>query len=672
MTEQEKHQAQGAQAAQQAQEAQQAQRITVSLAGYDPKLDPDSPDFDRAAWQAAIDAMGGISAFEEHIKAVIAEPADRARAYLHLTMGQIEQLSQAERNLVLDEMARQLEESPGFSAFMDTIAAWNANDVWSGIATTMESAQKTFNAIVPALATAAEKWDTISKQLKETSGKVLQAINSMIEGDGIEDYLQIWETLQPYMDAEFDADPDKYEKANLGDLIAAAARRARADGKDIPVLKAEQEQAEQLEMDLNLPTEETAKEDDPQAVAQQSTIAIARSEGAITTLGNHVATIANKMFQYCFSRDLRQLPGERDNFIFDTAGKLNELSLNGEPLQPLDGIHTGFLMALLQIATEYCDLREYNSKDNSIIPVYLPPFFRETKVDPRPREWDKEAKAIKKRAPAADDQTQKQLRLNRFLEFMRPLDNRVGTIEGDGYYTLARFISWDEKTDTAYISIPYEIKLVELARLHADRHSAISTIFHADILTENQAAVELANRIAVGLIERGVTRSQADTYKSDTPRKPIRKTKTTTTADGTKTTETVTYQPEPEPVTVTRERTDENGITTTVTRANPRPRIFRWESRFDTLIANCPQLKRELDEIRSGNGKDKSQRVNKKLKDTFTAAIRIIMEKSDIPQYYAGLEIKTGNLGTFKAPTNSTLKEKLIITHKGKNPDYVD
>lgn len=656
---------------QEKQQAQEAQAITIDTSGYNPALDPDKPEFDPAAWIAALDDMGGIPAFEERIKAAFEEPAARARAYMNLTMGQIKQLSQAEQDLVWDEMARQLAESPGFIAFMDA-AATNLGDTWSGIATAIESAQKTFSAIVPVLATAAERWDTISKQLKESSGKIVQTIYSMLEGDGVEDYLQIWETLQPYMDAEFDADPDKYEAGNLSDLIAAAARRARADGKQIPTLKAEQGQAVQLAMDLNFPTEETAKEDEPQAEGQQSTIAKARSAGAITTLGSHVATIADKLYQYCFTaRDLRQLPGEHDNFIFDAAGKLNELSLNGEPLQPLDDIHTGFLMALLQ-AANILDIREYNVRDNPYIGFYLPAFFRETGIDPRPRERDKQTRELKKRAPAADDQSLKKLRANRFMEFMRPLNNRVGVIDGEGYYSIANFSHWDEKTDTAYISIPYEIKLVELARLHADRHSAISTIFHADILTENQAAVELANRIAVGLIERGVTRSQADTYKNDTPRKPIRKTTTTTAADGTKTTETLTFQPEPEPVTVTKERTDENGVTTTVTRANPRPRIFKWDIRFDSLIAACPQLRRELDEIRSSGSKDKSQRVNKKLKDTFTAAIRIIMQKSDIPQYYAGLEIKTGKLDTFKAPTNSTLKDKIVITHKGKNPDYAD
>ena len=66
-----------------------------------------------------------------------------------------------------------------------------------------------------------------------------------------------------------------------------------------------------------------------------------------------------------------------------------------------------------------------------------------------------------------------------------------------------------------------------------------------------------------------------------------------------------------------------------------------------------------------------SQRINKKLKDTFAAAIRIIMEKSDIPKYYAAVEIKTAPFDTFKAPTNSTVNTgTLVITHKGKNPNF--
>lgn len=636
---------------QEKQRARDAQRTATGTRGL---LDAEGGAlaFDRKTWQAAVDAAGGVDKWVDDLKTRIADPAERARAYGRLSKSQIKQLPQDEQNLVWREAARMLRNDPQIMGFFEQMRGLN-----HGITTALESAQRTLGAIVPLM----QKARTAAQGIIDTT----------LGAEGIEDTTQIYEILAPYIDAEYDEKPDHYEQANLGDLIAAAARRARADGKDIPTLKAEQPIAEQMQMSLDLPTEETAKGDKPQD-EQKSTISTARDAGAITTLGNHVATIADKLYQACFTaRDLRQLPGKHDDFMFDAAGKLMEISLNGEPLQPLDDIHTGFLMALLQVAN-LVDIREYNAHDNPNVGIYLPAFFRETGIDPRPREWDKATNAIKKRTAAADDQEIKKLRANRFIEFMRPLDNRLGIIEGEGYYTIARYSSWDEKKDIAYISMPYEIKLVELARLHTDRHSAISTIFHANILTENQAAVELANRIAVGLIERGVTRSQADTYKSETPRKPYKKQITRTEADGSKTTQILHYQPEPEPVTVERQHIEENGDVITTTSTNPRPRIFRWEARFDTLISACPQLRGELDTIRSGGGKDKPQRVNKKLKDTFTAAIRIILEKSDAPQYYEGLEIKTGRLNTFKAPTNSTLKDKLVITHRGKNPNYAD
>lgn len=694
----------------------------------------------------------------DSLKAAFADPAERVKQYLSLSIGQVKALPQDEQELVFDEIARQFSQQvaaqpallDGLNGIFRTsnaiIDKMNDPDFISGLGglkKAIESAQDTFRAILPALGAASEnmsriaewalnpqppiKWDLL-KQLafdepgddQQPQGLKAGLIHGILDDDTVENPLELWDTLTPYIIAECDANPALYDDPTTpaSILITAAARRARADGKDIPTLKAEQGQTEQLEMEF--PTEKPAKEDNQQADEQKPTMAAARSAGAITTLDNHVATIADKLLQYCFtSRSVWQLPGKYEDFMFDTAGKLNELSLNGEPLQPLDEIHTGFLMALLQ-AANVRDIREYNANDNPNIGIYLPAFFRETGIDPRANlEWDKAKKTVKRKSTATEIAAEhpdadkgeikelgarqfKKMRAERFMEFMRPLDNRVGVIDGEGYYAIARFSSWDEKTDTAYISIPYEIKLVQLARLHADRHSAISTIFHADILTENQAAVELANRIAVGLIERGVTRSQAETYKNETPRKAIRKTTTTTAADGTKTTETLTFQPDPDPVTVTKERTDENGVTTTVTRANPRPRIFKWDSRFDSLIAACPQLQREIAEIKTAQGAEETkvlkaakaagkpatpaeiaaarridhktdpQRTNKKLKDVFTAAIRIIMEKSDIPQYYAGLTIKTGKLDTFKAPTNSTLKEKLVITHKGKNPNYSD
>lgn len=650
MTDTLNHDEQQEQAPQQAQETQEAERVIVVDDGSEhPELNPNDPAFDMAKWKAAIDAAGGMEVMTDNLQQTIKATNDQIRATVAAALhgGILTEIMNSDRNM-LAALAPRIEE-------LQKTAVEAMRSSLDTLVPRLEEIEKTMRGTLAAWAPTIRE---INRNFSEWKAKNLTGDTEQSEA--------IWEILEPYIDAEAEARPDLYDDRPARELIAAAAAAARADGKEIPPLRAEQPDAEPL--DLAFPTEGTGtnKEKAPQGAtepaaegqpAEPSPLAMARNAGAITTLGGHVATIAGEYFRDIFtSRNLSILPGQHDDFSFDVKGRLNELSLNGQPLQPLDDPHTGFLMALLQMAYD-SDIREVNTRDNPNIGIYLPAFFRETGIDPRPRERDKATKELKKRTPAAaDDQSMKDLRRNKFIEFMNPLDSRVGVIEGEGYYTLARFSYWDEKTDTAYISIPYEIKLVELAKLHADKHSAISTIFHADIMTENQAAVELANRIAVGLIERGVTRSQADTYKSETPRKAIRKTTTRTEADGTKTTETLTYQQEPDP---------------TPAPATPRPRIFRWESRFDTLIAACPQLQGEVDAIRSSGVKDKSQRVNKKLKDVFTAAIRIIMEKSDVPNYYADIQITTGRLGKFKAPTNSTLTDKLVITHRGKNPNYV-
>ena len=111
---------------------------------------------------------------------------------------------------------------------------------------------------------------------------------------------------------------------------------------------------------------------------------------------------------------------------------------------------------------------------------------------------------------------------------------------------------------------------------------------------------------------------------------------------------------------------------------------IKYETRYGTLISNCPQLKRALDTIQAkGNPATRSQAYNAKLKQTFEAAYRIIFTKSDAPQYFLNLRINgVGSWKTtetaggrkkpanFRIPTKTQLNDKLIITHKGKNPDY--
>lgn len=344
----------------------------------------------------------------------------------------------------------------------------------------------------------------------------------------------------------------------------------------------------------------------------------AEKRGAIMTLGNHVATPTRTFREGFTASMIKSLPDQVKDIKFDKDGRLVMMSLNGQDLQELTIEQNNFLMSLLEAAVNICDPREENNT-NFILELYLPKIFREWEIDPRPH--DRETKEQGGELIARDKTSLPELRRDKFIEFLRPLDNMVGIVPGEGYYSVARFLSWNEKAETISIAAPYIMKLAEMGL----RDNAISSVFHANIMTESPASVELANRIVGGLIELGVTH-------------PKNKGK------------------------------------------------FKWEATFKGLINECPQLRAELDAIRNepiekdaeGNitkGKNKSQRINKKLQDRFSAAIRIILEKSDAPEYYLNLKIEPmtnqkGKKPAFICPKNSTLNDKMTITHEGKNPKY--
>lgn len=566
---------------------------------------------------------------------------EELKKLVELPIPEIEDLPREKQDLLWQELARQITKSTKFDTFIANITE-TMQSICNSVTEITDGFVKTMQGTILS-------WDGIVQSM---GGVVESACRCITESANFfdEEELQTIRVLSPYIEKEYKTNKAKYENAEFSELIAAAAKLARNDGIEIPPLKAEKAQNPQQTEETQQAQKDIAiKEEQP---SEPASIAKARDAGAITSLNGHIALIADKVLQNCFTnKDIKALPGAIENYLFDPdTGKLNMLSLNGEPLQELDDIHTGFQMALLQIA-KLIDLREYNSKTNATIPIYLPTFFRETGIDPRPRKRDKETGKLIAR-PKATDQELKYLRYKKFVEFMQPLDNRVGVIKGEGVYRDATFQSFDEKNEIAYITTPYSFKLVELARLHSDRESAISNIFRANILTENQTAVELANRIAIGLIERGVTLPDFGTYRT-AKRKPIKKSFTTTAADGKRTTITETFAPEEEPSIQEKPK-----------------RKFTYRVRFDSLIADCPKLQQELSAIRSSDIKNKPQFINKKLKDIFTAAIKIIMEKSEIPYYYKDLTITTEKFPTFKAPTNSTLTGYMLIIHKGKNPDF--
>lgn len=654
---------------QEKQRAQDAQRTATGTRGLPDAEGGGVPNFDLTTWQAAVDAAGGLDNWIDDLKTRIADPAERARAYGRLSKSQIKQLPPEESELVWRELSRQLAEQPEMLSTLESIV---------------------------------ERWKETKKQLATAGEGMKKAFESMLAGEGVDNNLQLWETLTPYMDAESDEKPEFYADAPLYELVAAAARRARADGLDIPILGAEQQPTGQPQEDL---TTEADKEEKRRRRIGESLKhrEIARQEGALDLAETHLAIIADATlgFDYFTSAVIKMLPKGIDKYILDEQGRINLYDLTGgnkdirDVLQEVDKLHTAFLMWLLGLAWNNYDLRETNS-GNAIMAIYLPRELQAMRIDPRPRERDQQTGELKQRDT---DKSLAELRRDKFMGFIRPLLNTAAFF-GDELYQIVGFHSYDPDSETLKIIAPYMFRLVEYAKLQATKHGAIKNEFHADVVTENQTAVEVANRIAMGVIRRGVTTPDAATYKNSKKRKPIKKKTTRTEADGTKIVEELTYAPEPEPM-IEKKWTDAKGITNVVTGPlKSRKDTYSFTVRFSTIISDCPQLQREIAEIKTARGAEETkvlaaakaagktatakdiaearkidhktdpQRVNKKLKDTFTAAIRIILNKSEMPKYYKNLTFRTEPFEYFKAPTNSTLNAILTVYHEGKDPTF--
>lgn len=541
--------------------------------------------------------------------------------------------------------------------------------------------------------------ETINQSLKAFA-PVVRAINET--ADKLRESAEIWALLGPYMKKETEEHPEIYgddEHPDIGEdvpleaLIAAAAERARADGVDVPRLQAEDEMQRRQRINKAFERRSAAKE-----------------SGALTEF-KRLATIANKGlgFKYFTTEVLTVLPDDAKELLLDKeTGEVNLYALmqtNGGNMPDVTSVNTGFLMFLLSIAAA-ADLREMNTaQKNTIVEINIPDALKKMNIDPRPQIWD----ATNKKLTRATEKEPAEIRFNCFMELLRPV-LPIGAYFGRDrgkLYAVASFIDYDPDTENIHITIPYMFALVEYAKLHAGKHPAIVYLFHANIVNENPAAVEIASRIAIGVIYRGVTRSQADTYKNPNPRKPTKQKITVTKPDGTKITTENTYEPEQPDKTIEKTKELDDGSTLKVTIKPPKPKEILWDESFKSILRDCPQAQRELDRIKTEKGakelavieaaekagikpdpqkladahradhKNDAQKRNNKLKDLFDAAIRIIQDKSDMPVYYADFQIgrkasTRGKIESYRAPTNSTMNDFLVIQHKGKDPDYVD
>ena len=395
-------------------------------------------------------------------------------------------------------------------------------------------------------------------------------------------------------------------------------------------------------------------------------------KGALMTIGGRVASYSTDDLKDALNAySIYRLPSNVDlKQAFDDTGKLNALMLQDKPLEGLTQIHTAFLMAVVQAVS----LVPIDDGDNTIS-FYLPAMCRDLRIDPRTYSSKRKA-----------GQDYAEMRLAAMLDMITPFDQLVGRTPDGSFYRVLTFESYDKGSETMTISAPYLFRLKAIVKQRAtgQKHPQLNRLMHSSVVNElNRAAVELANRILTGIVTRGV-RADYRTYKAEPKKKTV--TVTHTSKDGQRTTTTTVYDTDSQP-------DDAPAPTKTVT----------YKVKYQTLIDDCPQLKSELDEIINGKGKaereaeernasveeikkarekDKKtipQRVNKKLKDVFTAAFRIIAEKSDAPARYLDFTLPTTTRTVkgkkskaYDVPTKSTLARYMVITHRGRNPQYAE
>lgn len=397
-------------------------------------------------------------------------------------------------------------------------------------------------------------------------------------------------------------------------------------------------------------------------------------KGALMTIGGHIASYSTDELKDALNGySIYRLPSCVDiKRAFDNSGRLNTSVLQeNETLEGVTKIHTAFFMAIVQMV-------ELSQSDDNKVDLYLPKICRELKIDPR---------SYSGKRGKGEKRDYAEMRFNAILELIILFDPLVGRTPDGSFYRVLAFESYDKGSDTMTISTPYLYKVKANSEQNADKeHKRLNRLLHSSAANEaNWAAVELANRILTGLVTRGGRRPDYRTYNAEP--QIAKKIVTRTGKDGQRTTTTTVYDIE--------RQTDDT----------PKPqKIFTFSIKYQSLIDDCPQLKRELDEckhtceielnerakkekrtasaeeLKQAQEKDKKiapQRINKKLKDTFTTAFRIIEKKSDAPARYLELKlpktkrkINGKESEIYDIPTKSTLSRRMVITHKGNNPKY--
>lgn len=352
---------------------------------------------------------------------------------------------------------------------------------------------------------------------------------------------------------------------------------------------------------------------------------LAAEQGAIMTLNNRLTFPSAKGYEKAFTSDIIK--------------EIKPLPGN-EPSAEIDP-ETGKLIAYSEksfaevVALDSGFLAAIMScaydadMSTQTLKIYVPMLCEELGIDPRPYSTQRKADKDKEESESEEMTMAKRRYEIIYKGHIAAFEKFAGLIDGT-WYRLMALSSYDEKSEVISLHAPYMInlaqKLTSMAR--AVNHSQVNRLFHSNAANEqNKAAVELASLIGAKILQLGEGGSHR--------------------------------------------KKDE----------------VKYDAYYSTLIQECPQLRKALSDIDQSRAANKAQKYNSKLKQTFEAAFKIILEKSYFPKKFKNFKIngigkwseagkdKDGRrkVARFGIPTRTMIsKTKLIITHEGINKDFSD
>lgn len=409
----------------------------------------------------------------------------------------------------------------------------------------------------------------------------------------------------------------------------------------------------------------------------------AAAQGAIVSLDGHLTAYSSKEFWQAFMPGrIMRLPYAVNDRTFDVDGRLNELALGDESLRSLTTLQENFLHAAATLVEKKILAGDYDDQTMTI--SFHAGILDQMGIDPRD---------AGKRRDTSDTRTMAQRRYDKLNgEILPPFEPLVGCMPNGSKYRVMAFSSYDADTETITLIAPYIWQVARAAYKAAGGKPQVHHYLHANAGSKrSDAAFELANRIIIGVAQRG---SVPDPKKR---RQATSKTRTKKLADGSTVTDTTRYE-----TTADRQLARERARTELIqaiesattqaarTRAEKRLADFdkkaeqeeyelthpvvTYRAKYQTLIDDCPQVKANLNRILTDTTlKHPRQSYNDYLRKTFEAAYSIIMEQSDLPKKYRDLHLPTvkrkkggKSVDAYDVPSMSTLERTMVITHRGK------